>query len=429
MNRKVINYEQLAITNSRRDALAIIEAAYHAIDTDLALEDNLVLQGNELHIQGQVYHLDDYEHIYVLGFGKVASQAALSIEKILGDWITDGAVVGIKELTTAHIKTFAGTHPLPSTLNVQAGTTIQSIAEQAGENDLVLVIVGGGGSSLLCSDNDELTQGNKLYQEFLNTGGNIEEMNTIRKHISGFKGGGLAQYIYPAKIVNLVFSDVPGNDVDTIASGPTMPDASTIVDAQNILDKYHMSRYTLNETPKDDYLFEKIDSFMIVSSQTALTEMENKARELGYQVISAGDDLYLTAPLTVTRLQELSRPGTVVIAGGETRYTIPKECHGKGGRCDMLALEMLEHLHDDQVFVALASDGRDNSEAAGAIIDNITKEKLMTINMDIQEHLRCLDSFPVMERLESLLMTGLIESNISDLMFLITEKIPSLDQQ
>jgi glycerate-2-kinase len=420
MNHIIKNYNDLNHTQEREDMLAVIESAYHAIDTEQALKDRVRIENETLHVNNQLYNLADYSNIYVIGFGKVAAKAAYTLDEIFGNRISDGAVAGIASFATKNVTTYVCSHPRPSAINVEAAHEIESIAQKVTADDLVLVIVGGGGSSLLCSHEQERIQGEKLYNEFLNTGGTIEEMNIVRKHISAFKGGGLAKLLYPAQVINLIFSDVPGDDLETIASGPTMYDASTKEDAQAILDKYNLSGYELNETPKDKSLFAHVDNHLMVSNNTALLKMKEVGESLGYSVIIAGNDLFLSASETIEVLQSKAQKNTLIIAGGETRYVIPEGCEGKGGRSDMLALSMLEHLHDNQVFAAFASDGHDNTEAAGGLVDMEDQKKIQGINMDVADKMVCLDSFPVMEALGALIFTGKIESNISDLMILLT---------
>lgn len=422
MPQRINNYSELATTTHRKEVLEIIESAYHAIDTELALKENIKLNKHLLEINGTSYNLDAYEKIYVIGFGKVASTAAATIDNILEHRIEAGAVAGIKKFPTKQVTTYVCSHPLASDINLQAAEEIEALAHKVTEDDLVLVIVGGGGSSLLCSHENELIQGTKLYQEFLNTGGTIREMNIVRKHISAFKGGGLAKLLYPARVVNLIFSDVPGDDLESIASGPTMYDATSVEDAQAILDKYTLTGYKLNETPKDQRYFKNVDNHLMVSNTLALSCMKETAQSFGYKVVIAGDDLYLNVEETIHRLQSLAEPNTVVIAGGETRFIIPENCEGEGGRSDMLTLSMLKHLHGNQVFAAFASDGHDNTEAAGGIVDKRDQQKLPTLEMDVEHNMVCFNSFPVMKALNSLIFTGLIESNISDLMILLTPK-------
>ncbi len=415
------NYTELASTDLRKDTLDIIEAGYSAIDTSAVIKNKIKLSGAVLTIQGNSYDLNNYNKVYIIGAGKVACQAAIELENILEKFINDGAVVGIKEKVCQIVTTYVGTHPLPSEQNYKASEHIEKVSKKANEDDLVLAIIGGGGSALLCSSIDEYKQNKSLYEAFLDTGGTIEELNIVRKHISRLKGGGLAELLYPATVVGLIFSDIPGDDCSIVASGPTFKDETNIADAQTIIDKYNLGDFTLTETPKEDKYFKKIKNITLVSNNTALEEMKNKAQSLGYKTKLAGSDIYGFPKETATLLQKEVAKNTVVIAGGETKLVIPTECDGVGGRNDFLALEMVSHLRENQVFSSFASDGKDNTEAAGAIVDNSTKEKIVSLKIDVAKHKKCLDSFTLLKQTDDLLITGPIEANVSDLMVLLTK--------
>lgn len=422
MSRIIKNYEDLASSPARRDALAIAEAGLRAIDTATVLRDSVVVHDNVLTITGRQFELDDYENIYIVGFGKAACTAAYTLEEVLKGKVKDGAVIGLTERVCQVVDTYAGTHPLPSQQNYTATKHIEEVARRAKENDLVLVVVSGGGSALLCSSMGECEQGKKLFGSFLQSGGTIEELNIVRKHISSLKGGGLAKALYPATVASLIFSDVPGGDISSVASGPTCFDATTISDAQALIEKYDLGEFFLTETPKDEKYFEKVHNLTIVSNVTALTAMQNMAQELGYQAELVSVTQYATPEETVDLLTTDRRLGSVRLLGGETKLIIPDGCTGKGGRNDYLALAMLDVLEKNQVFVALASDGHDNTEAAGAIVDKETLEKAKTKKLDKEDFKHCLNSFPFFDEVGDHINTGLLESNVSDLMFLLTPK-------
>jgi phosphopyruvate hydratase len=422
MSRIIKNFDELATTPQRQDALAIVEAGLHAIDTRTVLEDSVILKGDILTIQGQQFDLTDYEHIYIIGFGKVACTAAHTLEHILAGRVRSGAVIGIAEKVCQVVDTYAGTHPLPSQLNYTATKHIEEVARSAKENDLVLVIVSGGGSALLCSSMSECDQGKRLFGTFLQSGGTVEELNVVRKHISHLKGGGLAKALYPATVASLVFSDVPGGDMVAVASGPTCLDTTTVIDAQAIIDQYNLGDFLLTETPKDAQYFKRVHNFTIVSNVTALVAMQQTAQELGYRAQLVSATQYATAQETISLLTEDADPGTVQCLGGETKIVVPDDCIGKGGRNDYLALSMLESLKEGQVFVSFASDGHDNTEAAGAIADTALLDNAVAANLHVAEFARCLNSFPFFEAVGGHIITGMLESNVSDLMFLLTPK-------
>jgi len=425
MDKKLIkNFDTLATNKQRQDALTIAEAGLQAIDTEVVLKNSIELDGAILRVAGQRFDLSRYEHTYVIGFGKVACTAAYTIEQILKDRIKDGAVVGLSERVCQTIDTYAGTHPIPSGQNYTASKHIEEVARSAKENDLVIVIVSGGGSALLCSTMGECDQGQRLFNAFLQSGGTIEELNTVRKHISKLKGGGLAKAMYPATVISLIFSDVPGGDLAAVASGPTCFDESTIDDAQEIIDRYNLGEFVLNETPKNLEYFKRVHNIPIVSNMTALSAMQASARTLGYRGDIVSATQYATPQETADMLTKQAVPGSMQAMGGETKVTVPEGCDGKGGRNGYLALSMLESLTAGQVFISIASDGHDNTEAAGAMVDTQTATTAAEMSFSIHEYQSGLNSFPFFETVGGHIQTGHLDSNVSDLLFLLTPKVP-----
>lgn len=413
------NYLDLATDNLRKDALDIVESAYRSIDTTKAIEKAITVKDNVLHINGKSYDLDEFENIYVIGFGKVSCQAAFTLEKLLMNFIDEGVVIGIKDVTCEIIDTYKGTHPMPSDINFKATKEIYDLGERAGENDLVLVLVSGGGSALLCSSQKECDQGQELYKAYLKSGGNIEELNIVRKHISDLKGGGLAKVLYPATVCGIIFSDVPGDNYSAVASGPTFKDDSTIADAQTIIQKYELGDFELTETPKEDKYFEKVENLVLISNKIALDAMKEKANELGYKVNILTDELYEMPDKVCEMMQAEAKEGEATMAGGETRLIVTVTGSGTGGRSDFLAMEMIDKIKDHQVFVAFASDGRDNSDGAGAIVDSATAAKAKAAELDINDYKSRFDSFTFFQNIGDEIITGPLESNVSDLMLLI----------
>ncbi|MCA9325941.1 DUF4147 domain-containing protein, partial [Candidatus Saccharibacteria bacterium] len=419
MMHYIQNLRTLATTPARADALAIAEAGLAAIDTETVLRNTLRLAGDTLTIQGTQFSLGDFRHIYVVGFGKVACTAALTLEELLAGRVADGAVVGIKEKVCQVVDTYAGTHPLPSSLNYTATRHIEEVARRATADDLVLVVVSGGGSALLCSSMSECEQGTRLFSSFLPSGGTIEELNIVRKHISTLKGGGLAKTLYPATVASLVFSDVPGGDMAAVASGPTCQDSSTIDDARAIIERYQLGTFNLVETPKDDKYFTNVHNFLVASNEVALEAMAAEATKRGYQSEILAKTQYATPEETQSLLTKQAAPGTVYLVGGETKLVIPDNCTGKGGRNDYLALHMLEALMPGQVFVSLASDGKDNTTAAGALADAETARKAAQAGLNVTDYEPCRNSFPFFDTVGDHIVTGPLESNVSDLMMLL----------
>lgn len=422
MSHLIKNYAALATSSLRRDALDIIEAGLSAIDTATVLQRAVLVEGDTLKIHGQHFNLSQYKHIYVIGFGKIACTAAYTLEKILQGRVKDGAVIGLSERVCQVVETYAGTHPLPSQKNYIATKHITEVARCAKTDDLVLVIVSGGGSALLCSSMGECDQGNMLFESFLPSGGTIEELNVVRKHISHLKGGGLAKALYPATVAGLIFSDVPGGDMSAVASGPTYFDTSTIQDAEALIKAYNLGSFQLLETPKDPKYFERVHNFTIVSNVTALNAMKHAAIERTYRAELVSATQYSTAAETKRVLLEQADSGIAHSMGGETKVTVPTEGVGKGGRNSYLALSMLDAIADNQVFISLASDGHDNTEAAGALVDRSVFKKAVQKNLSIEEYLHTCNSFPFFEQVDGNILTGPLESNVSDIMLLLTAR-------
>src|SRR3989339_1900738 len=291
MERQIKNFDILATTPNRTMALELVEAGLAAINTEKVVLSSVSLEENILSVQGQKFNLSKFKRIKIIGFGKSSPEAALALEKILGNRITEGAVIGLKKTSSKYIKTFAGTHPKPSRENILAGEKIYEIIKDSKADDLVIVLVSGGGSALLCYPENEREQGIKLYDSFLKTGKTIAEINTVRKHLSLLKGGGLAKLAYPATVIGLIFSDIPGDNFENVASGPTYKDKTTIIDAQKIITENNLGEFDLIETPKEDKYFEKVHNFVLVSNKIAIEAMKKKAQEFNLEVAVVSTDL------------------------------------------------------------------------------------------------------------------------------------------
>lgn len=422
MISKIQNFKSLASTNARTDALEIVDVALSSIDAKQVIRDSVTMVDGYVSIMGQRFTLSDYRNIYIIGFGKASCRAAKVLEEILHGQIKDGAVIGVTEVTCSAIETYAGTHPLPSHINVTATKHIQEIAHKATKDDLVLVVISGGGSALLCSSDEECEQGKRLYEAFLHSGGMIEELNTVRKYISTLKGGGLAKILYPATVVSLIFSDVPGGDISSIASGPTFPPTSAVSDAEEIIKRYNLGSYLLTETKYDPVFFEKVHNILVSSNITALKAMEEAAAKRGYQATIVSATKYST--VTETKESLLTQPAANVVRcmGGETKITVPKGVTGIGGRNTHLCLSLLPELDEHQVFVSVASDGKDNCNAAGAIVDRGTLKRAQEKGLDYKQYHDNFDSFNFFDQTGDLLHTELLESNVADLIMLLTLK-------
>lgn len=421
--RWIKNFDELATTENRRLALEIAEAGLDSIGTEGVILNSIKLENNILKVKEQEFILTKFKRIKVVGFGKAVGDAALALERVLGDKINMGAIVGRQKVDCKYIESFEGTHPRPTELNILAGKRIFEIVNDSKEDDLIIVLVSGGGSALLSYPESEVEQGAGLYENALKSGQTINETNTVRKHLSLLKGGGLAKLAYPATIIGIIFSDVPGNNFSEVASGATYKDETTIADTQKIIDQYNLGKYELIETPKEDKYFEKVYNFVLVSNKTAVEAMDKKAKELGLETKIISTDLYDEVDESLRKLTEQAKNNLVILAAGEPKLVVTKK-GGTGGRSLYMSMKAVfdKKVPENSVLIPLASDGMDNSDAAGAIIDKMTVEKIEKSGMDLDDYLNRFDAYPVFQKSGDMIMTGPTGANVSDLMILLTKK-------
>ena len=414
--QKIQNLSELAKTPLRKAALEIAEAGLQAIDTRKVVEEGLA----KLNLP-----LDSSERLFVVGIGKCATQGVLALEKVLGAKITDGLVLDIQEGQFQKVRFLQGDHPFSTERDREATKEIIAFLKQMTENDIVLFLISGGGSALLCQpEKHTCKHEEEIIKHLFAKGATIQELNIVRKHLSLARGGNLAQYAYPARVISLIFSDVPGNDVGVISSGPTVFDKSTRDDAKEVLEKYGVGQYEkfLIETPKDKKYFEKVQNILFVSNRTALDAMAQRAKELGLEPHIKTAELTGEARDVAKELvEELHKAPSksVLLYGGETTVMVKKA--GKGGRNLELALSALKFVQDDELLLSLASDGRDNTEYAGAIADFLGQEHAAKQHLNAEEYLEENKSFSFFEKTGDYVVTGNTGSNVSDLIIAIKE--------
>ncbi len=419
------NYKKIARNPERKKVLKIVESGLAAIQPGKIIESkvNLNRQKNLLSAGKKQLDLNKFERIFVFGIGKASFEAAQALEKILGARINNGVLIDTHPKKLKYIKTFQGTHPLPSNKNKVATKQLEKLVEQATQNDLIIGIITGGGSALLCDYRVNLAELRQIFSQLLKSGANIEEINTVRKHFSKIHGGWLAQKIYPATGLSLIISDVPSNNLSFIASGPTYLDKTTLQDAQRIISQYHLSTAKkfankMAETPKEKKYFRKIKNILIGDNKTALQAMAEAAQKLGIKKIKIlPRGLYNYASQQGEKIIKTIRkenPSTIFLFGGETNVKVKGK--GIGGRSQELALGALKQIEPDITLAAFASDGRDNIDlAAGAIIDFSTKQKAEQLNLPIQKFLANNDSYHFFKETNDLIITGQLDSNVADL--------------
>ena len=424
------NKEKLAKNGMRKTVLGIAEAGWSAIDTERLIKNKVMLADETLRIAGREFPLQKVNRIWVVGVGKCAIAAASSLEEILGDKLTGGIVVDIrpsKELKK--IEAYLGTHPAPTQQNVDYTQKIVRMLKGLQADDLLICIVSGGGSTILCSPEDMTCVEEASILSALSRGGaDIEKINTVRKHISNARGGWLAAHAYPAQVVGLIFSDVPGNKLDSVASAPTMKDPTTVADAADILAEYDilksggLDKASIIETPKEDKFFDKVTNILIASNNDALEAMKKEAEKLGLAANIVTDSLTGQAEEMGKKLESdlhVAENG-IYLYGGETTVKI-KGPAGKGGRNQELVLSALQDLKKGELVLSFNSDGWDNTEVAGALGDGLTLQKAEELGLDIVQFLSEHNSFDFFQKTGDFLDTGRLGCNISDLVITLKQ--------
>ena len=450
----IINLRNLAKTSLRKKALQIAEAGYGAIEIEKAVSRKIKFQNGKLFIKSAMtrhsaetcseFDLSVFKRVSLIGIGKGSALASMALAKILGKRLNKGIALDINKpslnskFLILNSEFLTGTHPLPSQKNVIATQKIIKLARSFKKDDLLITFICGGGSSLMCGSKKELKASQTVFKELTKAGVNIEELNTVRKHLSEVKGGGLAKMAYPATVISLIVSDVLGNNLSMVASGPTVFDKTTKKDAEKILKKYqHKSACLsllisdLKETPKQKKYFEKVKNVLFLSNREPLLAMAKKARELGFKSKIYSLKLHgeaKNALLLLSSALPYREVPKAILAGGETTVALEGRPRGKGGRNMEAVLGALNFLNSksyilnsDLVVMSFASDGRDNTEAAGAIGDNLTLQKAKKLKLNPKEFLDMNDSFDFFKKTGDLIYTEQKTFNVADLMIALRE--------
>lgn len=441
------------------DAEAIFRAALARVDPVALVQTSLRYEGNTLHVEAgeetATYNLNHYHRILVTGMGKATARLALGLEQVLGDRIDEGLVV----VKTGHgeplrrIRTLEAGHPVPDAASVQAGEAILNFVAGMDNRTLVITLISGGGSALACAPGPSVSRvfgldgKQALTRSLLACGATIQEINCVRKHLSRIKGGRLAAAMTPAESLNLLLSDVVGDELDTIASGPTVPDPTTYADALDVVRRYQADASVpfpeapvralvagatgaLPETPKrDDLVFARTRNFLLGTNRTALMAAEAKARELGYATMAITSRLTGEAREAALALLGIGEdiaisgfplhPPACILAGGETTVTLRGP--GRGGRNQEMALAFLEATGRSSaargvLLLAASTDGTDGpTDAAGAFASTELAKRAEVLGLDPRAFLAANNSYTFHDRLGSLLRTGPTRTNVSDL--------------
>ena len=440
------------INNFREDAISLFQAGIKAASPKNLVPDKTLLQKNILTVSdiygiSKSFDLKNFKRIKVIGAGKASTAMACELEKILGDDINEGLVVTNYELQPKlkRIESLKASHPLPDKDGVKASKKIVEICNNAKEDDLIINLISGGASSLLPFRAYNITLEDKIKttEILLKAGATIQELNTVRKHISAIKGGLLAKYAYPATMINLIISDVIGDQLDVIGSGFTVPDPTTFEDSWNVVLKYKLENNIPQsvksylhdgmegkapETPKPgNSLFNNVHNLIIGNNGIALSAIKTAAEKKGYNAKIISSSLEGETKVVGKFIAQIAKEYVkekqnqiCLIFGGETTVTVTGD--GKGGRNQEFCLSIAIEIdgNNNITFLSGDTDGKDGqTEAAGAICNGRTIERGKELGLDAIKYLNNNDSYIFFNELDDLIITGPTNTNVMDIQILL----------
>ncbi len=442
--------------NTREKLREIYTAAIDAVNPENAIESHVKLRGNILALltEGKSFaefDLDGFERILVVGAGKATSPMARAIENILGERIESG-LISVKYGYTEDlsiIKIIEASHPVPDENGVKGAGEIRGILKGAGKKDLVVSLISGGGSSLLPLPPEKISLDEKRATTdlLLKSGAAIHEINAVRKHLSLIKGGNMAAAAYPATVINLMISDVVGDRMDVIASGPFVPDNSNFSHAAKILQRYgltdkvpgsvsdYLKKGTEGKVPEnpgsDSEIFRNVTNLIVASNIISLKAAKEKADELGYNTLILSSQIEgITSDVAswhsriakeVLASGHPAPPPACIISGGET--TVVVKGSGLGGRNMEFAIQSADLISDTKITMAsIGTDGSDGpTDAAGAVADGTTVNRAREKNIDMIKYRENNDSYNFFKAIDDLVITGPTNTNVMDIRIVIIE--------
>ncbi|MCK5687644.1 DUF4147 domain-containing protein [Myxococcota bacterium] len=436
----------------REDAQGIWDAAILAVQPKRALRAALSLEGCVLRVHGpeseQSFDLGEYKKVIALGAGKASAAMAVALEGILGERLDLGLVITKYDhsLSTNKIEIREAAHPLPDEAGHKAAQEIWQILQETDEQTLIIFLLSGGASALMPHPLAaiSLEEKSQLTQALLLAGADISELNTLRKHLSGLKGGGLMRAAYPATVVSLIISDVVGDTLSDIGSGPSVVDNSTPGDARKILKKYSLwescpssvraslevgvERYLSKTDALDSEIFQRSHPFVIATNKQALEAAQIRAEILSYktQILSSRQEgetretaREFAAHAHLSRDDKRVQP-LCFLLGGET--TLVVRGSGKGGRNQEFALAAAREILGAQrvVVASVGTDGTDGpTDAAGAIADGATLKRAKELKLDFKRAGQENNCYPFFKEMGDLIVTGPTGTNVMDLHLLL----------
>ncbi len=449
--------KKFSLPELRDMAQAIFLKAIAAVNPLERLKEILRIDNDRLFLglnrdSEKVFRLDAFHRIFLIGTGKASASMAQGIEKIFGNRITRGVIT----TKYGHVLPLEKTeviecgHPIPDQNGIQGAEKILSLLKKSRSEDLVIFLLSGGGSALLPLPIKGITLEEKqeVTQFLLDCGADIKEINTIRKHISQIKGGWLAKRAFPSTVIGFILSDVVGDQLDVIGSGPTVPDPSTFEEAWEILRKYDLLKEIsasvkkhfllgkegkVEETPKPgDIAFENVYNYLIGSNILALRAAEAEALSLGFHTLILSSSIVgetregarfhsAIAKEVISTGNPVPRPACI-ISGGETTVTI--KGNGLGGRNQEFTLAGALEICGLERVVLLSggTDGTDGpTDAAGAVADHTTISRAQSMGLDPKAHLESNNAYPFFQTLGDLLITGPTHTNVMDVRILLVD--------
>ncbi|MFB6153019.1 MAG: glycerate kinase [Halodesulfurarchaeum sp.] len=431
----------LARTDAHELALACIEAGISAADPERAVHEQVAVADGRLRFGEETVDRYPFKEVIVLGGGKAAAHVARALEDVLGDVLDGGLVVTDNPTETDRVTILPGSHPVPSQAGVESTRRVLDRADQAGADTLVIGVITGGGSALMTAPAEGicLEDLRETTRSLLECGATIHEINAVRKHLSHSKGGQLAETLHPATTIGLIVSDVVGNDLDVIASGPLVPDTSTFADARAVLRRYDLSvpdpvwdrlergeAGKLHETPKPgDGAFERVHTHILADNFTALDGARAVVRDRGYdplvlssRIEGAAREAAKTQAGIAAEVRATGNPvepPAVLISGGETTVTV--HGGGRGGPNQEFVLSAARSLPKGAVVAAVDTDGSDGaSEAAGGILSPSDAD-VQAIRPALDEN----DAGGYLAERGLEIVTGPTATNVNDLRVLVIE--------
>jgi glycerate 2-kinase len=427
----------------RAFAREVFQHALTVADIRNAFDRHVSYGGGALRIGEDLYDLRRYGRVFVVAIGKAAHTMSSCLAQKAGTGLLEGIVVAPVEVAPQlpGFRYFRGGHPLPDEESLKAGRAVLRALEAMNEHSLVIYMISGGASAMCeqpISEDITLEDVVRTYRVLVHSGAPIAEINAIRKHLSALKGGRAARAAGAATQVSILVSDVPEGKLDSLASGPTMPDSTTVEECYRVAEKFGMvkqfpapvgllfERRLLEETPKNgDVAFANVRRWLISSNATALNASAEKVRAAGFEVLvdnSCDDwDYADAADYLLGRLRELKQSSAraCIVSGGEV--TVKVTNGGVGGRNQQFALYCARRIAGENIAVLSAgTDGIDgNSNAAGAVVDATTLERATECKLDTESALEHFNAYPLFEQLGDLIMTGPTGNNVRDLRVLL----------